>query len=486
MEEQQQQQQQHRTIHNVILNGIARLSDPQYREERHKLKIIGDFPRPRIDRHSWQHLVDFLDDRRGSHDEVAITELELGCIQLSEPFDGGLNVLRAFFARSDTTLTKVTLDCWLPQDASRLLLEAFHTNRTITDLTIRRIINLEGAALGYSLSSLMQNMPQLQRLDCGVLAFQPTLQTNRTLRELSLWGCQIGDHGIRILADGLVGNTTIEILNLGANRITSVGLDDITRLLESESTRIKKINLEYNRGIFNDEASTLRFARVLSRHQFLKELNLGTCEIGNDGIRILVDGLVGNAIMEDLNIQHNGITVVGLAEITRLIVSARLRVIHFCGNRGIFNDTDATQDFVSTLQHKESSVQELDSFWISPQNIRAGIDNCLKRNEQLNRANLLLAPPPPDRTALMMLKTWHKAIAKFATVPNNAGASAILKLFTKRPQILEKRIQQPLAVAAAPVVAVAAPVVAAAAPVIAAVAPHDTGNNSSRKRRRRS
>jgi hypothetical protein len=48
-----------------------------------------------------------------------------------------------------------------------------------------------------------------------------------------------------------------------------------------------------------------------------------------------------------------------------------------------------------------------------------------------------------------MLKTWHKAITKFATVPNNAGASAIFKLFTARPQLLEKRIERPSAVTVA-------------------------------------
>jgi hypothetical protein len=43
----------------------------------------------------------------------------------------------------------------------------------------------------------------------------------------------------------------------------------------------------------------------------------------------------------------------------------------------------------------------------------------------------------------MMLKISHKAITKFAKVPNNAGASAIFKLFQARPQLLEKRIKRP-------------------------------------------
>jgi hypothetical protein len=86
------------------------------------------------------------------------------------PFDGDgrLEVLCTFFSRSDTTLTKVTLsscDFGTAQDSSQLL-AAFESNRTVTDLTLSNgIRNLEGAALGASLSSLMQNMPQLQRLE---------------------------------------------------------------------------------------------------------------------------------------------------------------------------------------------------------------------------------------------------------------------------------------------------------------------------------
>jgi hypothetical protein len=47
----------------------------------------------------------------------------------------------------------------------------------------------------------------------------------------------------------------------------------------------------------------------------------------------------------------------------------------------------------------------------------------------------------------MLLKLSHKAIGKFAMVPNNAGASAIFKLFQARPQLLEKRLKPPPPVA---------------------------------------
>jgi hypothetical protein len=130
--EQQQQQQQGSIIHQEVLNGIARLTDPNRSEEdKHKLSIYGG---DGFDRHSWQHVVDFLDNGDGSH-EVIITELELDYVEPPDAPDGGLEVLRTFFARSDTTLTKVTLyGCNFGQAEDALeLLAALQTNRTVSD-----------------------------------------------------------------------------------------------------------------------------------------------------------------------------------------------------------------------------------------------------------------------------------------------------------------------------------------------------------------
>ena len=102
--------------------------------------------------------------------EVAITDVVLANVGLSShPSDGSLNVLRDFFARSDTTLAKVSLhqcNFGSQQDAEQLL-AAIHTNRTVFDLSIRfRVAKLQDAALGDYVSAILQNMPQLQRLSC--------------------------------------------------------------------------------------------------------------------------------------------------------------------------------------------------------------------------------------------------------------------------------------------------------------------------------
>jgi hypothetical protein len=149
------------------VDGTARHEDSWYRWERHDLVINGQ-DKPPIGRSSLEHLVDFIDSGVDSH-EVTASELLLYQVRLiSDPsHDGGLNVLREFFARSDTMLTKVALQ-WCrfgsQEDTSRLL-AAFQTNRIVSDLNIE-IRTMEGDALEACLAGLLRNMPQLQRLSC--------------------------------------------------------------------------------------------------------------------------------------------------------------------------------------------------------------------------------------------------------------------------------------------------------------------------------
>jgi Ran GTPase-activating protein (RanGAP) involved in mRNA processing and transport len=173
------------------------------------------------------------------------------------------------FSRSDTTITTVTL-VWCnfgtAQEESQLY-AAFHTNRTVTDLEVSNgLLRFAAHAVpGAYLPGWMQNIPQLRRLWCTnqllttdvVRAFQPALQANRNLRELNLRHGSIRDDCIRLLADALVGNPIIEILDILANAITCVGLDDITRLIMS--THIKSINMLGNPAVFLDDAATRRF-----------------------------------------------------------------------------------------------------------------------------------------------------------------------------------------------------------------------------------
>jgi hypothetical protein len=83
-DQEQQQQQAGTTIHRPVLRAIERLADPRHSKERD----FGLAKNGEMDRGSLEYLVHFLDNHRDNFHEV----------------------LRGFFSRSDTTLTKVTLN----------------------------------------------------------------------------------------------------------------------------------------------------------------------------------------------------------------------------------------------------------------------------------------------------------------------------------------------------------------------------------------
>jgi hypothetical protein len=129
-QQRRQQQEPQQPIHSAVLNGIACLEDPRFRKERHKLIVRRSYVPawcylPPIDQQSLQHLVAFLEN--GDSHEVIITELELNNVDLVfDPSpDGGLNVLRDLFARSDATLKKSTIGVLLAQQEPRRCLSSF-------------------------------------------------------------------------------------------------------------------------------------------------------------------------------------------------------------------------------------------------------------------------------------------------------------------------------------------------------------------------
>jgi hypothetical protein len=115
-QEQQELHQQPGWLNRAVLAGSARFDNLRHRDESHKLVVYHLNGFPPIDRRSLQHLFDFLDSQLDSHDvAVAMTELDLYHVGLVYPADGGLDVLRSFFSRSDSNLAEVTLyfcDLW--------------------------------------------------------------------------------------------------------------------------------------------------------------------------------------------------------------------------------------------------------------------------------------------------------------------------------------------------------------------------------------
>ena len=74
----------------------------------------------------------------------------------------------------------------------------------------------------------------------------------------------------------------------------------------------------------------------------MTQLNLRKCYIGKDGIRLIADALVGNTIIESVNVEVNYFSGEAVDDITRMIESMQLKTIFSNFSNGVFDDTDAT------------------------------------------------------------------------------------------------------------------------------------------------
>jgi hypothetical protein len=99
----------------------------------------------------------------------------------------------------------------------------------------------------------------------AIRAMQPGLRANRTLRELCLAFCDLDEERLRLLADALVGNTSLDVLDLyGNQQFTSNGAADVTRLVQF--TQLKNIDAAGNSSLFADKDAVESFISVLQQH----------------------------------------------------------------------------------------------------------------------------------------------------------------------------------------------------------------------------
>jgi hypothetical protein len=98
---------------------------------------------------------------------------------------------------------------------------------------------------------------------CFARGWSPCISTSSTnesiVERIELQNCLLEHGGIRLIADALLGNSTMDSWNITQNCFSSACLADIERLLES--TQLKKITLWGNHGLFKDEGATNTLSR---------------------------------------------------------------------------------------------------------------------------------------------------------------------------------------------------------------------------------
>jgi hypothetical protein len=182
-----------------------------------------------INRPSVEYLADFL---REEEEGQEVTNLWFEDCTLDE--SDAVNALCDLFANS-TTLTCVTLCVCRFGSVHNVsqILAALLSNRLISVLGIHDLENLPSADLANCIASVLvlNSNPHIQR---PLRAMQPAtgLRPDRHLKELNISFCNLQDEGLGLIADALVGNTTMETLDIGYDdSLSSNSLAHITKIV---------------------------------------------------------------------------------------------------------------------------------------------------------------------------------------------------------------------------------------------------------------
>ena len=151
------------------------------------------------------------------------------------------------------------------------------------------------------------------------------LKTNKTIKTLWLWSSSLTG-GIKQVSDSLFNNKTLEVLLL--SNVTGITDEDITHL-----------------------------STMLSSNTTLKELHLYNCNITDNRVRYICEGLTKNQALTTLNIGGNPqITSVSTSTIADLIQTTTSLTTLDLNNTSLNNDDIKT---ICTSLNKNTTIREL-------------------------------------------------------------------------------------------------------------------------------
>lgn len=155
-------------------------------------------------------------------------------------------------------------------------------------------------------------------------AVSAMLSTNRALRHLAIGDSELGDVGVAAIEAGLLGNGSLEVLDLDF------------------------------KGLGLGAAGVM--ARVLAnRFSGLVHLNLARNGLADDAVAVLAEGMRGNTRLMRLDLADNAFTAAALVSLGGVLPTTGVGVLSLSGNNLAGQDVAAAREFLSD----ESPVTDL-------------------------------------------------------------------------------------------------------------------------------
>jgi Ran GTPase-activating protein (RanGAP) involved in mRNA processing and transport len=149
------------------------------------------------------------------------------------------------------------------------------------------------------------------------------LRRNKALQFLDLDSNALGSAGLKEISPGLYRNKSIKTLILSSNDLDDIESADVLRELLRRNKKITYLSLGHN-AFGSNAAATRSILEGLRSNAALHQLDLGGCELDDQGISVLANALaVRNTNVPVLNLQWNKITSVGV----RALVDDNVEVV---------------------------------------------------------------------------------------------------------------------------------------------------------------
>ena len=204
----------------------------------------------------------------------------------------------------NNTLQDLTLKDDLDDHAMELLSAGLRVNRSVTRLTLcitdtgaqhlgrMLVANRTTRIHELNLSSAYNNRIS----DHGMKQLSSGLRANRSVTKLKLY-FRITDTGAQHLAAMLAVNATLQELDLSHGSTTNNVVSHLSRALQHNSS-VTDLDLSYNLSITNTGAVAL--GEMLRVNKSLRELNLHSTLVGEEGVTALMEGLQHNQVLNKL------------------------------------------------------------------------------------------------------------------------------------------------------------------------------------------
>jgi len=265
----------------------------------------------------------------------------------------------AKFLESNNTLQELRLSNKEGPRGFKALADALRVNKGLNLLRLRR----EGLIMGEGDEGFLEEMRQQEEAKEAAKYFAEVLESNNTLKELTLSGSDdaiqalarglrhnkglitlhlygSGNEGAKAIGDALRNNNTLQQLYLNFDKIEDEkaigdeGARAIAQSLEINNS-LKRLNLSRNR-IGNEGVKAI--ARALEANKRLTVLNLGDNRLGAKGAKSLADALKINNTLRGLGLSINKIADEGTKYLAEALASNHTLTTLLLGGNEIGNE----------------------------------------------------------------------------------------------------------------------------------------------------